>query len=82
MQEIFLNKTVIITGHTGFKGSWLSAWLKLMGANVVGISLDPPTSPSHFYESNINNGIDDCRINITDLKDEMLLSLLDCNGVR
>tara|TARA_B110000003_G_scaffold89929_1_gene92006 strand:- start:18758 stop:19828 length:1071 start_codon:yes stop_codon:yes gene_type:complete len=69
MQEIFLNKTVIITGHTGFKGSWLSAWLKLMGANVVGISLDPPTSPSHFYESNINNGIDDCRINITDLKE-------------
>ena len=51
--NIFKNKTVIITGHTGFKGSWLTAWLKLLGAKVIGISLDPPTHPSHFLASKI-----------------------------
>jgi len=76
MQEVYLNKTVIITGHTGFKGSWLSAWLKLMGANVVGISLNPPTSPSHFHEANINNGIDDCRIDIRD-SEEIKQKIID-----
>jgi len=44
---IYLNKTVLVTGHTGFKGSWLSLWLKEMGAKVVGYSLDAPTTPSH-----------------------------------
>ena len=34
----FRNKTVIVTGHTGFKGSWLSQWLVLLGANVIGVS--------------------------------------------
>ena len=76
MQEVYLNKTVIITGHTGFKGSWLSAWLKIMGANVVGISLNPPTSPSHFHEANINNGIDDCRIDIRD-SEEIKQKIID-----
>ncbi len=46
--NIFKNKTVIITGHTGFKGSWLSFWLKTLGANVIGISLNIPTNPSNF----------------------------------
>ena len=36
----FKNSKVIVTGHTGFKGSWLTAWLKLLGANVMGISLN------------------------------------------
>jgi len=44
----FRNKTVLITGHTGFKGSWLSQWLEMLGANVVGYSIDIPTTPSHF----------------------------------
>jgi len=44
---IFKNKTVLITGHTGFKGSWLSLWLKNMGANVIGYSLNIPTNPAH-----------------------------------
>jgi len=39
--KIFKNSRVIVTGHTGFKGSWLTAWLKLLGANVMGISLNP-----------------------------------------
>ena len=46
--NIFKNKTVIITGHTGFKGSWLSFWLKTLGANVIGISFNIPTNPSNF----------------------------------
>jgi CDP-glucose 4,6-dehydratase len=45
---IYANKTVFITGHTGFKGSWLAVWLRLLGANVVGYSLKPDTEPAHF----------------------------------
>ena len=45
--NIFNNKNIIITGHTGFKGSWLTAWLISLGANVIGISL-PPKPLSHF----------------------------------
>ncbi len=44
----FKNKKVIVTGHTGFKGSWLSLWLYLKGAKVLGISKNIPTQPSHF----------------------------------
>ena len=46
--NIFKNKTVIITGHTGFKGSWLSLWLKTLGAKVIGVSFNIPTDPSLF----------------------------------
>lgn len=46
--DVYKGKTVFVTGHTGFKGSWLSEWLLLLGAKVVGYSLEPPTTPSHF----------------------------------
>ena len=49
-QNIYKDKTVLVTGHTGFKGSWLSEWLLMLGANVVGYSLEPNTTPSHFEE--------------------------------
>jgi CDP-glucose 4,6-dehydratase len=42
------NKSVFITGHTGFKGSWLSLWLHSLGAEVHGYALNPPTVPSLF----------------------------------
>ncbi len=45
---VYKGKTVMVTGHTGFKGSWLSMWLCRMGAKVVGFSLGPPTEPSHL----------------------------------
>jgi CDP-glucose 4,6-dehydratase len=45
---IFKDKTVLVTGHTGFKGSWLVYWLNEMGARVIGYSLAPPTAPNHF----------------------------------
>ena len=64
--KIFKNSRVIVTGHTGFKGSWLTAWLKQLGANVMGISLDPPSYPSHFGASKINLGIKDVRLDIRD----------------
>ncbi len=44
----YKGKTVMVTGHTGFKGSWLCMWLCRMGAKVVGFSLGPPTEPSHL----------------------------------
>ena len=42
----FFDKTVLITGHTGFKGAWLVLWLETLGARVTGLSLDPTTEPS------------------------------------
>lgn len=49
----FAGKTVLVTGHTGFKGSWLCLWLWRLGARVVGYSLEPPTQPNHYSESQI-----------------------------
>ena len=51
----FKNKKVLITGHTGFKGSWLSAWLILLGAKVIGLSINIPSTPSHFKASGLKN---------------------------
>jgi len=45
---VYNNRTVLVTGHTGFKGSWLCMWLDKMGANVIGYSLEAPTSPNHI----------------------------------
>lgn len=66
--DVFKNKKVLITGHTGFKGSWLSLWLTKLGANVVGFSIDIPTSPSHFETLNLGNKIIDIRGDICDLE--------------
>jgi CDP-glucose 4,6-dehydratase len=68
MFEHFKGKTVLITGHTGFKGSWLSIWLANLGAKVVGISIDIPTSPSNFSTSFVENIIDDRRCDIRDVE--------------
>jgi len=46
--KAYCDKRVLITGHTGFKGSWLSVWLSKLGAQVHGLAVDIPTSPSHF----------------------------------
>lgn len=65
-QNAFYGKTVLITGHTGFKGAWLTAWLKQLGAKVVGIAFDPPTDPSHFAVAHLADGMTDLRIDIRD----------------
>lgn len=58
MFEIYKNKKVFITGHTGFKGSWLSFWLKTLGAEVTGYSLEPNSEFSMFKELNLDKFID------------------------
>jgi CDP-glucose 4,6-dehydratase len=65
--NIFQNKHILITGHTGFKGSWLSAWLSQLGAKVIGLSDRVPTEPAH-YELIKFNIVNDLRIDIKDAK--------------
>ena len=52
-KKFFYKKRIIITGHTGFKGSWLTQWLKTYDPYIYGISKDIPTNPSHFKVSEI-----------------------------
>ena len=53
----YQGKRVLVTGHTGFKGSWLCAWLLELGAEVAGFSIDVPTDPSHFEALNLKNHV-------------------------
>src|SRR3989442_4789684 len=48
LAEAYRGRRVLLTGHTGFKGSWLALWLTEMGAKVTGIALAPPTTPNHW----------------------------------
>ena len=64
--QFFLKKKVLITGNTGFKGSWLSIWLHLLGAKIYGLALKPPTKPSLFEEAGLDNIVDCNEINIKD----------------
>jgi len=59
---------VLVTGHTGFKGTWLCLWLLQLGAKVYGISLDIPSEPSHFMSANLANKIEDYRVDVRDDK--------------
>jgi len=68
-------KRVFVTGHTGFKGSWLCIWLKQMGAEVHGFSLPPPTDPSLFEVARISSLVSSEFGDITDL--ERLKAALD-----
>ncbi len=52
--DIYKNKKVLVTGHTGFKGTWLCLWLKRMGAHVTGYALQPETVPNHFNLLNLD----------------------------
>ena len=53
--SIYRNKRVLITGHTGFKGSWLAIWLHVLGAKVYGYSLPPPTKPALYTLANVRS---------------------------
>ena len=71
MQKIlrkFKNKRIIVTGHTGFKGSWLSLWLYLCGAKVMGLSNGILTKPSHFKSIKMSGRIISKRVDICDVK--------------
>lgn len=66
--NFWYGKNVLITGHTGFKGSWLSLWLSQLGAHVIGYSLAPPKSPSNFVVSRVGELLyDSVEANIQDL---------------
>lgn len=64
----FYGKKVLVTGHTGFKGSWLCLWLQSLGAEIIGLSLEPDTNPSHYNLLNLDlNSI------IGDIRDQSVI---------
>ena len=65
-KDFWQNRRVVITGHTGFKGTWMSLWLLRLGAHVTGLSLRPISSPSLFNEASIGSMLDS---NIVDIRD-------------
>ena len=67
--DTYKNKKVLVTGHTGFKGTWLISWLKVLGAEVAGIALEPNTNPSVFNEFKNFFEINDHRKNIENFED-------------
>lgn len=72
-KNFWQGKKVLLTGHTGFKGSWLTLWLYRLGAKVTGISLEPYTTPNLFSHLNLN---EICQSNICDINDAEKLSNL------
>jgi CDP-glucose 4,6-dehydratase len=66
--EKYKGKKVLVTGHTGFKGSWLSIWLHLLGSEVVGIALEPKTQLDNFVLTKLSSFIKDIRLDIRDKK--------------
>ncbi|MCU0641425.1 MAG: CDP-glucose 4,6-dehydratase [Candidatus Margulisbacteria bacterium] len=66
--EFWRNKRVLVTGHTGFKGAWLSIWLNMLGAKVTGYALRPPTEPSLFDLAGVSELADSFIADILDLE--------------
>lgn len=67
MNPAWHGRRVLVTGHTGFKGSWLSLWLASMGARVTGLALAPPTAPSLFDAARVGTVVDHLEGDIRDL---------------
>ncbi len=89
----FFGRRVLLTGHTGFKGSWLALWLRELGAEVIGFAQEPPTVPSHFNVANVKcelakHIIDDVRDDaaitqaIADYKPDLVMHLAAQSVVR
>lgn len=62
---LYAGRRVLVTGHTGFKGSWLALWLQSLGAQVIGLALDPDTRPSHWNLLALEN-VHDHRVDLRD----------------
>jgi len=73
--EFWRGKKVFLTGHTGFKGSWLSIWLKLLGAEVIGYSLKPPSIPNNFEVCGLEAELTHIHGDVRDYK--LLLSVFE-----
>ncbi len=71
LRNHYAGKKVVLTGHTGFKGSWMSEWLLNLGADVVGISLEPQDNPSFFEQLNLR---DRTEHHIQDIRDSVKLA--------
>ena len=66
--NIYQNKKVLVTGNTGFKGSWIVAWLLELGAEVYGISVDIPSNPSHFEVAELGQKMNHFEVDICNLE--------------
>jgi CDP-glucose 4,6-dehydratase len=67
-RSFWRGRSVLLTGHTGFKGSWLSLWLDALGAKVTGYALDPPTQPSLFEQANLAASVQSICADIRDFQ--------------
>lgn len=81
LRSYYKGKKVLVTGHTGFKGSWLTIWLKQLGAQVVGIGLDPRTDRDNFVLSGIKSQIKDYRADIRNLNEISSIVELEKPGI-
>ena len=80
-KSIFENKKVLVTGHTGFKGSWLCTWLENLGAVVEGISDNVISSPSNYDASSVSDFITEYRFDLRDTnKIASLMKEILCHG--
>lgn len=66
-RDFWAGKRVLVTGHTGFKGSWLTLWLKMLGARVSGYALAPPTDPSLWHQLGLEGEIESHLADVRDL---------------
>jgi CDP-glucose 4,6-dehydratase len=66
-RDFWRDKTVLVTGHSGFKGAWLSLWLHKLGAKVIGFALDPPTTPNLYELARIEDCITSVRRDVRDI---------------
>ncbi|NLT60544.1 MAG: NAD-dependent epimerase/dehydratase family protein, partial [Candidatus Hydrogenedentes bacterium] len=62
--DFYRGKKVLVTGHTGFKGSWLATWLDILGAEVYGIALEPNTEPALFDLLHLEDRLNHCILDL------------------
>jgi len=76
-RSFWQGRNVFVTGHTGFKGSWLSLWLDSLGANVTGYALEPPTQPSLFEQARVANSVRSILADVRDFR-RLKAALAEC----
>ncbi|HTC46995.1 MAG TPA: CDP-glucose 4,6-dehydratase [Candidatus Aquilonibacter sp.] len=65
-REFWKGRSILVTGHTGFKGSWLCLWLDAIGAKVTGLALDPPTQPNLFQQAGVASSMRSVHVDVRD----------------